>query len=86
MRLETRVWSKGSARGAGPQKQRRSVYVRLGVVAEDTPLCQHGLAMCRCDECGVYFAGHPGQPPHRCGEYVASCADDVPRHADGRVR
>lgn len=75
-RIETRVWKKGSARGAGPQQQRRTVAVNVGARAADVPMCQHGIAMRRCDDCGAFVAAHPGAVPHACNEARASCADE----------
>lgn len=76
VRIETRIWSKGSARGAGPKVGRGTVRVDFDNRAADVPMCQHGIAMRRCDDCGAFVASHPGVLAHRCDVHVASCADE----------
>jgi hypothetical protein len=75
MPISLRQWSKGSARGAGPQVQRGVVHINYDARAADIAMCAHGIAMRRCDDCGVYVASHPGAVAHVCRERRASCAD-----------
>lgn len=59
-RVSKRSWSKGSARGDGPQKQNGVVIVRRNpVVLDDTPLDVQGRKMERCSHCGEWAPRFP---------------------------
>lgn len=58
------------------EKVRRVVARKGGHRAADVPMCQHGIPMRRCDECGAFVASHPGAVVHVCGVEQASCGDE----------
>jgi hypothetical protein len=66
-----RVWSKGSARGAGPAQRHGTVRVRRDDAAIRTwlaklgPSCPCGGRKVRCDDCGAWYCRAHG--PHGCG-------------------
>lgn len=62
-----RTWSKGSARGEGPQV--RVGYVRRrGGEAEALKLCAHGQRAAQCSGCSSWHCGCPGSAAHVCRE------------------
>jgi hypothetical protein len=62
-----RTVSKGSSRGAGPQKKQGRVS-RRGGAADDVKLCAHGQRAVQCS-CG-WHCGCPGSPAHVCSEAI----------------
>jgi hypothetical protein len=77
-RLSTRVWSKGSARGAGPQQQSQSLWVGRGRAVP-------------CSDCGKVLLKY-GPGPARHGGYLlpsaakgAQIAAAWPRCAHGEL-
>lgn len=63
--------SKGSSRGAGPQKKRGAVHVRASSGIDwdkHPPLCKCGQKMIGCFGCGDMYCASPGHVPHRCAE------------------
>lgn len=62
-----RTVSKGSSRGAGPQKKQGRVYVRGGA-ADAVELCVHGNRAAYCENCETWHCGCPGSPKHECEE------------------
>jgi hypothetical protein len=75
VRVEKRIWSKGSARGAGPQVKTGTVRVNFDNRAADVAMCAHGVVTRRCDDCGEHVPSHPGQPAHVCGGNVGTCVN-----------
>lgn len=85
-RVSKRSWSKGSARGEGPQKQHGVVIVRRNPVQlDDTPLDVQGRKMERCTHCGEWAPRFPSYC--NCMEKCPACrawhstATGVPPHA-----
>lgn len=62
-----RTVSKGSSRGAGPQKKQGRVYGRGGL-ADDVTMCKHGLRAVCCSNCRQWHCACPGQQAHACAE------------------
>lgn len=61
-RFSQRSWSKGSARGEGPQKKHGAVVVRRGPVKlDETPMDHMGRKLERC-VCGEWAP----KPPYYC--------------------
>ncbi len=81
-RLSHRAWSKGSARGAGPVRQKGTVRVRdaretsafLRMLKTRRMCKAHGMEQARCDDCGAYHCPAPGHMKHRCGLQPEVCA------------
>lgn len=62
-----RTVSKGSSRGAGPQKKQGRVR-RRGDLAEAVHLCKHGLRARQCSSCPAWHCCCPGSVAHVCAE------------------
>lgn len=62
-----RTVSKGSSRGAGPQKKQGRVYGRGGA-ADDVAMCLHGLRAVYCSSCSTWHCACPGSLKHACAE------------------
>jgi hypothetical protein len=60
-----RTVSKGSSRGAGPQKKQGRVSERGGP-ADDVKRCAHGQRSVQCSGCSAWHCACPGSPKHAC--------------------
>ena len=71
-RVSKRTWSKGSARGEGPQKQNGVVIVRRNPVKlDETPLDVQGRKMERCQHCAEWAPRFPSYC--NCMEKCPAC-------------
>lgn len=64
---DLRTVSKGSSRGAGPQKKQGRVR-RTGGSADFVHLCKHGQRSKQCSSCPAWHCVCPGAPAHVCQE------------------
>jgi hypothetical protein len=64
---DLRTVSKGSSRGAGPQKKQGRVR-RRGGAADFVHLCKHGQRSVQCLSCPAWHCACPGSPTHVCQE------------------
>lgn len=62
-----RTVSKGSSRGAGPQKKQGRVH-RRGGPAQHVHLCVHGQRAVQCPACPAWHCACPGSVAHVCSE------------------
>lgn len=60
-----RTVSKGSSRGAGPQKKQGRVRGRGGA-ADAVNMCGHGQRAAHCGTCHAWHCACPGSPSHLC--------------------
>jgi hypothetical protein len=70
MAVSNRQVSKGSSRGAGPQKRKGAVHVReFSPIdwSKEPPRCPCGGAKEKCGSCGDWYCAAPGHLKHACG-------------------
>jgi hypothetical protein len=85
VRREKRVWSKGSARTAGPTLA--SGYITRTTAAADLPPpgCSAGHSatrLARCGQCGAVYCDHASHGAHVCGRLAPDGAVLAERYAE----